>query len=368
MDVDPLVTYAGWIYKEGSLVKNWKKRFLVVKRHELAYYKTTDTQSTRAQLMGAMRIARVERAHAITNGLLIHGIEGRMLKVFFDTEAECTKCFNAIAEWTQPGKNAKAKQAASTSRLRHAGWMDMQGFMIPLWKKRYFVLEDNRISYYAQVGGFPDDQHRVVGVRRDATLPYALEITIDDGREMRVSCASEEEVTDWHRVIRDVLQVPVEGQRKEMLPPFRQRPPPPQQSNPQIQYQSSNEESWRDLFGVNEAQGGNQPERRQEEHPEDAAWFRRNIQLEMDDDNNMSFIECEDDTSQEKPYSPTAPGVDTIRQMRIDLKLLDESEDEEEDSSAHPTVRSSLSDGVSKKIPANGKSGEQPPACCCVVM
>ncbi|KAF4319394.1 hypothetical protein BBO99_00004899 [Phytophthora kernoviae] len=70
---DP-VTYAGWVFKEGSLVRSWKKRFLVCKGAELAYYKNTDEEN-HAQLLGALTAAHIERLPDITNGLLIHGTE-----------------------------------------------------------------------------------------------------------------------------------------------------------------------------------------------------------------------------------------------------------------------------------------------------
>ncbi|GLE05136.1 hypothetical protein PINS_up014124 [Pythium insidiosum] len=358
---DPLVTYAGWAFKEGSLVKNWKKRFIVVKRRELAYYKTTDHTSSRAQMMGSMRIARVERATNITNGLLLVGVDGRELKIFMDTPAESDKCYNAIAHWChprpEPAKSAARKPTdrrntghdgksrsdpASTTQSnahvparskpnQHIGWLDKQGQQFKTWKRRYFVLNDDVLTYAADMQSEPLARHRVLGARRDRTRPFTLEISLENGRELRVSAESEMDIEDWHKAIRNAIQ----------LSPTRSAPQASAPSGATNQPSDSNndEEAWQ-LFG-----------RPMEEEAAPPLSFGRSISLQHEGD-NLSFIEHEPQPLP-KPYSPRAPSEDTIRRMRIEQHLLD-SDDEEE--TVHP-------------IGAGGhSSSSKAGACCCCVM
>lgn len=143
MGHDDPVTFAGWVFKEGSLVRSWKKRFLVCKRAELAYYKNTDKEN-HAQLLGAMTAAQIERVPDITNGLLIHGTEGRQLKIFTDTKVECDRCYAALTKYCKVPPSAGHEEAGVPHRV---GWLEKEGQHFRTWKRRYFVLRGTQWTY-----------------------------------------------------------------------------------------------------------------------------------------------------------------------------------------------------------------------------
>lgn len=395
------VTYAGWVFKEGSLVRSWKKRFLVAKGADLAYYKNTDREN-HAQLLGALTAARIERLPDITNGMLIVGTEGRLLKIFTDTKGEADKCYSAIARYCRDqargpggavalpvgaghGHGHGHGDHANTGKQR-VGWLEKEGQHFKTWKKRYFVLRGNRLTYSANIGGETLGAGKVIGARRDPTRPFTLAVTFEGGRELRIGGKSEIDIDDWHKAMRrgilhahdarrashprasedetffrdseDLGGVPPSddagGEPSPLFgsapvaEPFAQ-PPPPSYAQAVEQPQADEAEEMRNA-------------RMLDRERDVAASFRRNIVVEMAEDNTASFIEVEPEReSAEKPFSPTPPGTATIRRMRLAEMLLQEELEEER--------REALLKEQTMGRPASKST--QPDVkgpCCCVVM
>jgi hypothetical protein len=405
------VTYAGWVFKEGSLVRSWKKRFLVAKGADLAYYKNTDKEN-HAQLLGALTAARIERLPDITNGLLIIGSEGRLLKIFTDTRAESDKCFAAIARYCRDqnrygggGGEAQRQPSAgseSGAAKQRVGWLEKEGQHFKTWKKRYFVLSGNRLTYSANIGGETLGAGKVVGARRDPSRPFTLNVTFEGGREMRIGGKSEFDIDDWHKAM-----------RRGILHAHDQHRPSQSQS---LSRASEDEQFFRDsedtgsvppsmgdedgmpspLFGSAPSAGtsfasasssdlppppyssveDDQPpppmseeealrhQRAFDRELDAAASFRRHIVVEVAEDNTASFVEVEPEReSSEKPFSPTPPGTATIRRMRLAEMLLQEELEEER--------KEALMKEKTMDRPAGTSSGPDTDVkgpCCCVVM
>lgn len=406
------VTYAGWVFKEGSLVRSWKKRFLVAKGADLAYYKNTDKEN-HAQLLGALTAARIERLPDITNGLLIIGTEGRLLKIFTDTRAESDKCFTAIARYCrdqnrggyggggealhQPSGSDGSGNGAAKQRV---GWLEKEGQHFKTWKKRYFVLSGNRLTYAANIGGETLGAGKVVGARRDPSRPFTLSVTFEGGREMRIGGKSEFDIDDWHKAMRrgilhahdqhrhsqsqsqsrasedeqffrdseDMGSVPppVDAENGEPSPLFGSAPstsfassassdlpPPPPYSSVEDEQQppapANDEEALRN-------------QRAFDRELDATASFRRHIVVEVAEDNSASFIEVEPEReSTERPFSPTPPGTATIRRMRLAEMLLQEELEEER--------KEALMKEKTMDRPASASNAPDVKGpCCCIVM
>lgn len=405
------VTYAGWVFKEGSLVRSWKKRFLVAKGADLAYYKNTDKEN-HAQLLGALTAARIERLPDITNGLLIIGSEGRLLKIFTDTRAESDKCFAAIARYCRDqnryggGGGGEAQRQPSAggdgaAAKQRVGWLEKEGQHFKTWKKRYFVLNGNRLTYSANIGGETLGAGKVVGARRDPSRPFTLSVTFEGGREMRIGGKSEFDIDDWHKAMRrGILHAhdqhrPSQSQSRasEDEQFFRDSedtgsvPPPVGAedvmtsplfgSAPSTSSTSFASASSSDLpppppySSVEEEQPAPVSEEEALRHQrafdrelDAAASFRRHIVVEVAEDNTASFVEVEPEReSSEKPFSPTPPGTATIRRMRLAEMLLQEELEEER--------KEALMKETTMNRPAGTPSGPDPDVkgpCCCVVM
>ncbi|GAB9462513.1 Dynein light chain-like protein [Globisporangium polare] len=437
------VTYAGWVFKEGSLVKSWKKRFLVVKRAELAYYKNTE-QENKAQLLGAMTVARIEKVPDITNGLLLFSVEGRQLKLFTDTQKECDKCFQAIAQYASEQKRGGSDRSAVTplhdfgaspDSIKHVGWLEKEGQHFKTWKKRYFVLEENVLSYTAQIGSASLGKARVIAARRDLTRPNTLVIMMEGGRELKIGGKTEAEIHEWHKALRKGImkygghRSPAHGggrmsspgmgppgvnspayqhslqtpQRSPLPPPYaaspnvpqspaggynnyaHQQPPPAYAHVSHSPVNRGHEQEHSPLFG-------SLPEDNAVQHSSDASpfteeqarkvaerqnrgqhmSFQRHIILEPTLNNGSSFIECEpeqDEKPAAKPWSPKAPGTNTIMQMRLEDKLLlEELEEERQEALAKERALLSAATQQKKRQPDDEATASGPCAPCCIVM
>ncbi|CAI5745801.1 unnamed protein product [Peronospora destructor] len=390
MEHEDPVTYAGWVFKEGSLVRSWKKRFLVCKRAELAYYKNTD-EKNHAQLLGAMTAAHIERLPDITNGLLIHGTEGRQLKIFIDTKVECDRCYEAIVKYCK-------MQNSGDEAQQWVGWLEKEGRHFRTWKKRYFVLSGSQLTYSATMGTERLGGGPVIAVRRDATRPFTLVVTFKAGREMRVGGKSEGDIDDWQKALQHGLEHTQEQRisQEERLPVdndprnVRDREFAKRQEN--ALSTNVTEEEASSLFGPAPIKADDAPAmhssmeavlheemKTEGDQPEEgevnennrpfelyaASSFRRHIVVETMPDNTASFIEVaeerESEDNEEKPYSPTAPASTTIRRMRLAEKLLQE-ELEEERREAMVKEKTVLMRPPSKSDDPEVKG------CCCVVM
>lgn len=426
------VTYAGWVFKEGSLVKSWKKRFLVVKGAELAYYKNTE-QENKAQLLGAMTVARIEKVGDITNGLLVTSVEGRQLKLFTDTQRECDKCFHAIAQYARKqrgGDGSRTPHNSSSSSsstpygshkhsdaITHVGWLEKEGQHFKTWKKRYFVLEENTLSYSAQIGSASLGKSRVIATRRDLTRPYTLVVMFEGGRELKIGGKTEAEIHEWHKALRRAImkygghrspghrspaqspatmtspaqRAPPHGQsaRLQHVPrappndPYSQ-PPPAYMEHVASSRSTDDSQDYSPLFGSLPGGPGDrmfapdEPPLTPTPHFSDeqqrnmaarqnrdlAASFRRHIIVDATPENGASFIEVEPERDAVKPWSPKAPGANTIMHMRLEDKLLLE-ELEEERQEALLKEKALLGDATEQK---KKKQEALHGPCCCVVM
>uniref|UniRef100_M4C3M1 PH domain-containing protein n=1 Tax=Hyaloperonospora arabidopsidis (strain Emoy2) TaxID=559515 RepID=M4C3M1_HYAAE len=388
MKHDDPVTFAGWVFKEGSLVRSWKKRFLVCKRAEMAYYKNTDKEN-HAQLLGALTAAHIERLPDITNGLLIHGTEGRQLKIFTDSKVECDRCYKAILKYC-------TVQNGTGDANQRKGWLEKEGQHFRTWKKRYFVLSGSELRYSATIGAEPLGGGCVIGAKRDATRPFTLAVTFEGGREMRVGGKSEMDIDDWHKALRRGL---LEDERQDKRPKARlaiDDDPRHARDKEFAKRQASagseramnasvTEDEASSLFdsasaGIEAAKAALQemPKTGGDERgdgklkannspPESYApsSFRRHIVVETMPDNTASFIEVAEERGSEdygeKPFSPTAPGITTIRRMRLTEKLLQEELEEERREAM-------MKENTVLMRPFSNSDAPDVKSCCCVVM
>lgn len=421
------VTYAGWVYKEGSVVKNWKKRFLVVKGTELAYYKNTGQQN-KAHLLGAMNIASIEKIPNIMNGLLIHSDEGRQLRIFTDTRKEFDKCFEAISEYCgAPAHDgsAHAAQAHRKADSKYVGWLNKEGQHFRTWKRRYFTLQGTTLSYSSSIGGEVLGSGRVLGTRRDNTRPLTLVVTLEGGRELRIEGKTEFDIAEWHQALRHAIQTahqPSTGHSSHSnsqshtsssrSDQSRQRRSPsnPSTSRSPVQSAALPPPSPTPMEPLDLPPVALSPAGRTGHHEDDSPrgefatkTFRCHILLESMEQDNPSFIECENEHENEqedieeaaadtdddtKSFSPKAPGEDTIRRMRLDelhkrendvvgevpigmdtlrrLNLQEKLLEEQEKEAKQQQKRKQKQMGSISEDPL--QAGAPPSPCCCLVM
>ncbi|OWZ21718.1 hypothetical protein PHMEG_0003686 [Phytophthora megakarya] len=233
--------YAGWVYKQGSLVRNWKKRFMVLKGRQLTYYDTAKvTPSVKAK--GSFQVITVELSTDIQNGLLVHGRGGRVLKLYTASAETTSAWFNMILDATTvapqqfvaaPPDRFSTLSAASSKpvdmddemalldrleslplsedgneQVTHSGWLKKEGARVKSWKRRYFVLRGNALSYFnsEDTGAAAKGYGHVKAVEVNGTVTNGLDIKFDNGRILRVSARNSGDMELWLCKLSDAIE------------------------------------------------------------------------------------------------------------------------------------------------------------------
>lgn len=242
--------HAGWVYKQGSLVRNWKKRFLVLRGKQLAYYDSANI-TPKSKEKGSFQVITVELSSDIQNGLLVHGKGGRVLKLYTDS-AESTRAWHAaILEATTgvaPGggrmssfggdmRYSVLSAAASNNgssvdvdeelelldrldslplddgggveSIHHSGWLKKEGSRVKSWKKRFFTLQGTTLSYFDSddTGSAAKGYGHVKGVEVNATKPNSLDIMFERGRLLRVCARTADDMEQWLCILSEAIEL-----------------------------------------------------------------------------------------------------------------------------------------------------------------
>lgn len=245
--------HSGWVFKQGSLVRNWKKRFMVLRGRQLAYYDTASvTPKTREK--GSFQVITVELSSDLQNGLLVHGKGGRVLKLYTDSAESTRAWYSAILETTtgaaaggagrRSSLNLDARysmlSAANSSNngggssidvdeelelldrldslplddggiesVHHSGWLKKEGSRVKSWKKRYFTLHGNTLSYYdsADTGSAAKGYGHVKGVEVNGAKTNGLDIMFERGRLLRVCAKTADDMEQWLCVLSEAIEL-----------------------------------------------------------------------------------------------------------------------------------------------------------------
>ncbi|RHY15592.1 hypothetical protein DYB25_006341, partial [Aphanomyces astaci] len=222
--------HAGWVYKQGSMVKSWKKRYMVLKNKQLTYFENEKIEGN-SKAKGSFQVITIEIAHDIKNGLLVHGTGGRVMKLYTDSAESCEDWINAITQVTsaQPplvpqvsvrgpvnGSSSlslpprDSRSNSTVSSLRNSltgdddngvctGWLAKEGGRVRNWKRRYFSLQGRSLTYFdnANMIGAAKGNGQVCGVRINKDKPLSIDVNFEKGRVLRVTADSKEDFEKW---------------------------------------------------------------------------------------------------------------------------------------------------------------------------
>ncbi|ETP10171.1 hypothetical protein F441_14133 [Phytophthora nicotianae CJ01A1] len=233
--------YSGWVYKQGSLVKNWKKRFMVLSGRQLTYYDTSKLVPT-VKPKGSFQVITVELSTDIQNGLLVHGRGGRVLKLYTASAEATSAWYNMILDATTatpqqfvaaPPDRFSTLSAANSKpvdlddemelldrleslplsesgseQVTHSGWLKKEGARVKSWKRRYFVLRGNALSYFnsEDTGAAAKGYGHVKAVEVNGTVTNGLDISFDNGRILRVSAKNSGDMELWLCKLSDAIE------------------------------------------------------------------------------------------------------------------------------------------------------------------
>lgn len=240
--MDPSIDFAGWIYKQGSLIKTWRKRYAVLRGNCLFYY---DSPNSIAKEKGKLKVLTVERSDEINNGILIHASGGRVMKMYTDSNESCMIWIDALERSVHrqsqdygedryscvSRQNFKASVAPSITsppaqeeqKILHRGWLQKEGHRVKNWKRRFFVLAGSTLSYYDSTkrGAKAKGKGQIRNVVLPPDRPLGLDVFFDRGRLLRLSADTTAEVDQWYQVLSNALNGESEHRRPSYASTYR---------------------------------------------------------------------------------------------------------------------------------------------------
>lgn len=227
----------GWLWKQGSSFKTWKKRFFVLKDTNLSYYDmctimTQEDGSLRyldGAPKGCLEVGSVEESSRSAFGLCI-SCSGGKRKLYVQADSE-----NAKRQWMHTLENCGKSEviremidsscsstsscassledaqvhampdvnATSVSPLQFkcekAGWLMKRGGNFRSWKKRFFILKDKEVSYHlvAAFNSPPIRSGKVVKVEVWDGKPFGWIVTLANGRAIYLTSHSDKDRQEW---------------------------------------------------------------------------------------------------------------------------------------------------------------------------
>lgn len=222
--------FSGWVYKQGAIVKTWKRRFMVLNGTELKYYNSSSSMKTEEK--GSVQILSVEMSGSIQNGLIVYGKGGRVLKMYTEsfvlnkewfkviTRVICTLESHSVI--TEPQNNQRVEinnafdsmirvsfdstRTSTEPEIRYSGWLVKQGGRVKNWKRRYFLLRGDVLSYFdtESTGAVAKGFGHVIHSQILSSKTNCLEIQFRNGRTLHVIAASQKLVQEWLHILCDV--------------------------------------------------------------------------------------------------------------------------------------------------------------------
>ncbi|CEG46865.1 dynein light chain [Plasmopara halstedii] len=193
--------HSGWGYKQGSIIKSWKRRFFVLKGRELIYFEERSPSGKGIDEKGRLRISGVEYTPEFTNALLVRGeLKNQAVKMQVESNEEIDEWFVKISEALHAATEALAanqRKTTGSGDVAMKGWLMKEGQNFKTWKRRYMTLTGNIIQYRAQISERPLGETKVNAVNINPSRPFALDIYSDNNRILRIAADSFAEIEAW---------------------------------------------------------------------------------------------------------------------------------------------------------------------------
>ncbi|CAI5741626.1 unnamed protein product [Hyaloperonospora brassicae] len=133
------VSCEGYLTKRGHLVPSQRMAYYVLNGTSLRHYADQQAYRENQSAMADVEIRSVAPWDGETNGLMFMTVTGNVFYVIADTVGEQQKWLATV----------KKSTASVPEPVSCAGYLTKQGHKRKSWKKRYFILRGNLISYYS---------------------------------------------------------------------------------------------------------------------------------------------------------------------------------------------------------------------------
>ncbi|CAI5734005.1 unnamed protein product [Hyaloperonospora brassicae] len=200
--------HSGWGYKQGRIIKTWKRRYFVLKGREVIYFSERSPSGKGIDEKGRFCINGVEYTVEYPNALIVRGeLKNQVMKMQVDSKDESTEWFDKISSALQAGHgthvathDVPGAPGAGTA-VAMKGWLLKEGQNFKTWKRRYMTLRGRVIQYRAQLDEKPLGETRVNAVNINVARPFALDIYSDNNRILKIAADSFAEIEAWDHAL-----------------------------------------------------------------------------------------------------------------------------------------------------------------------
>lgn len=209
---EPEIKY-GWLLKQGSLIKSWKRRYFMLEGDSLQYFDNIDKPARGGGIVARVLRDGDNKSAAVAVGencLDVHLASGRILKVSTESPSELSSWYNALLNAsrllptvTPTADNEFDNNNNAAPRLQkkmvQEGWLLKKGQNFKNWKQRYFVLERSRLVYYASDAKDGDllGSGVVFEVAVGDARPLCVDIRFQNGRLLQVVAPDQLQFEVW---------------------------------------------------------------------------------------------------------------------------------------------------------------------------
>lgn len=218
-DEEMEIFHEGWLTKEGGNVQTWKQRWFVLKDNKLSYFhERSEVNPINTINMGTAHVkSSPDKAHTfeVITPTRVWYFQAENSSDFFlwmdllrDSQQRHARRARQAVEGTMEGS-----PTASATVLVKEGYLIKRGGNVKSWKRRWFVVKDNKLAYYGAPGEKTPkgsialavshvkpcpDEARALGCPEDASI-FEL---ITTGRVYYIGAANAEDRDAWMAAVK----------------------------------------------------------------------------------------------------------------------------------------------------------------------
>jgi ribosomal protein S27AE len=218
------VTCEGYLTKRGHLVPSQRIAYYVLNGTSLRHYSDQQSYRENQSAMAEVEIKSVAPWDGETNGIVFKTVTGNMFYVYAENIADHQKWLNCLSgnSFLSVTVNSSSTPVNNTPEpISCAGYLTKQGHKRKSWKKRYFILRGNMMTYYPDydsansIRGKALAEVRVEDVQKWDGEPFGFMFMTSEQVPYYVYADNDRERSKWMAALRKLNTVDEEKEIQE---------------------------------------------------------------------------------------------------------------------------------------------------------
>ncbi|KAL7692444.1 putative pleckstrin domain, PH-like domain superfamily [Plasmopara halstedii] len=191
--------HAGWLYKQGGILKTWKHLYFTLHGTELAFAKDTNSETVLCDYA-----VSVDEWSGHANGLSIRLISGRVWKVYAESYETAKRWRSVIRSACRAAESFNLKKYLTSRRRKklkpvYGGWLTevRKNFRL----RRFYVIDGTTLGVANDVDNQLRPLGHVVDVGSTRDLECGMVFTLANGTTVKVICDSLADSKCWYECL-----------------------------------------------------------------------------------------------------------------------------------------------------------------------